>query len=89
MLHFLLLDKGGHIVSERPAFVLPAEKKIECLVAGKAGGRDSQGPTRIELVLQDEDGRPINGGVASIAVTREGGDFFYPTRPLTFKRNCC
>ena len=70
MLHFLLLDKG-HIVSERPAFVLPAEKKIECLVAGKAGGRDSQGPTRIELVLQDEDGRPING-VASIAVTREG-----------------
>ncbi len=75
MLHFLLLD-NGHIVSERPAFVLPAEKKIECLVAGKAGGRDSQGPTRIELVLQDEDGRPINGGVASIAVTREGGIFF-------------
>lgn len=81
ILHFVLLD-NGHIVSERPMFMFSAEKKVQCLVSGKTGNRDSEIPTRMELVLQDEDGRPLNG-MASISITR--GDDLLPDSIITIQ----
>lgn len=69
-LNFLLLDRGL-IVSERSTFVFPDKKKIQCLITDNADNNAMQDPTRLELIMLDKEGRPLNG-VCSIAITYKG-----------------